>query len=300
MAGAEGALLALFGVALFAATVNGALGYGFSSLTVPLALLFFPNRVLSPALVLIELAINSWLVVMNRQSLAAARGRAMPIIIGLIPGILIGSYLLTSVNPGVLKFWTYVVLLPLILSQAAGYRRPIHSERAVGVPLGVGVGVLYSTTTISGPPLAMLFNNQGVEKNEFRAALGTVRIVETTVTAVVYCFLGLFTSRSIHLLMPIAPAVLLGLPLGTYVIRHLPSETFRRVCMSFDAWIVGFGLARAILDLRLLGSLGAYGIWGAVILFDLYLLYRYFLTGGVHARIESLSLLNAQTTSAKS
>ncbi|MFZ0676760.1 sulfite exporter TauE/SafE family protein [Candidatus Binatus sp.] len=300
MVGAEGALLALFGVALFAATVNGALGYGFSSLTVPLALLFFPNRVLSPALVLVELAINSWLVVMNRQSLAAARGRAMPIIIGLIPGILIGSYLLTSANPGVLKFWTYVVLLPLILSQAAGYRRPIHSERAVGVPLGVGVGVLYSTTTISGPPLAMLFNNQGIEKNEFRAALGTVRIVETTVTAVVYCFLGLFTSRSIHLLMPIAPAVLLGLPLGTYVIRHLPSETFRRVCMSFDAWIVGFGLARAILDLRLLGSLGAYGIWGAVILFDLYLLYRYFLTGGVHARIESLSLLNAQTTSAKS
>ena len=70
--------------------------------------------------------------------------------------------------------------------------------------------------------------------------------------------------------------------------------------MSFDAWIVGFGLARAILDLPLLGSLGAYGIWGAVILFDLYLLYRYFLTGGVHARIESLSLLNAQTTSAKS
>jgi uncharacterized membrane protein YfcA len=300
MASTEGALLALFGVALFAATVNGALGYGFSSLTVPLALLFFPNRILSPALVLIELAINSWLVVTNRESLAAARGRAMPIIVGLIPGILIGSYLLTSANPGVLKFWTYVVLLPLILSQAAGYRRPIHAERVVGVPLGLGVGVLYSTTTISGPPLALMFNNQGVEKNEFRAALGTVRIVETTTTAIVYGFLGLFTSRSIHLLMPIAPAVLLGLPLGTYVIRHVPSETFRRVCMSFDAWIVGFGLARTLLDLRLLGPLGAYGIWGVVILFDLYLLYRYFLTGGVDARIESLSLLNTRATLEKS
>lgn len=194
MASTEGALLALFGVALLAATVNGALGYGVSSLTVPLALLFFPNRILSPALVLIELAINSWLVVTNRESLAAARGRAMPIIVGLIPGILIGSYLLTSANPGVLKFWTYVVLLPLILSQAAGYRRPIHAERAVGVPLGLGVGVLYSTTTISGPPLALMFNNQGVGKNEFRAALGTVRIVETTTTAIVYGF-----PRALHL-----------------------------------------------------------------------------------------------------
>jgi uncharacterized membrane protein YfcA len=299
MAGVEGAVLALFGVALFAATVNGALGYGFSSLTVPLALLFFPNRILSPALVLVELAINSWLVATNRENLAAARGRAMPIVVGLIPGILIGSYLLNNANPGVLKFWTYVVLLPLILSQAAGYRRPIHAERAVGVPLGVGVGVLYSTTTISGPPLALMFNNQGVEKNEFRATLGTVRIVETTATAIVYGFLGLFTSGSIHLLMPIAPAVLLGLPLGSYVIRHVPTEAFRRVCMSFDAWIVGFGLARTLLDLRLLGPLGAYGIWGLVILFDLYLLYRYFLMGGVHARIESRSLLNTQASAEK-
>ena len=287
MAGAESGILALFAVALFAATVNGALGYGFSSLTVPLALLFFPNKVLSPALVLVELAINSWVVVMNRGSLAAARKRAMPIIVGLIPGILIGSYLLNRANPDDLKFGTYVVLLPLILSQAAGYRRPIHSERAAGVPLGLGVGVLYSTTTISGPPLALMFNNQGVEKNEFRAALGTVRIVETTATALVYAFLGLFTQRSFDLLVPLCPAVLLGLPLGAYVIRHLPGETFRRVCMSFDAWIVGFGLARMILELRLLGPVGAYGVWGAVILFDLYLLYRYFAVGGLDARIAS-------------
>ena len=287
MGGMEGGILALFGVALFAATVNGALGYGFSSLTVPLALLFFPNRILSPALVLVELAINFWMVVLNRESLIAARRRVMPIVAGLIPGVLIGSYMLSSANPGVLKLWTYVVLLPLILSQAAGYRRPIHAERAAGVPLGLGVGVLYSTTTISGPPLALMFNNQGVDKNEFRAALGTVRVVETTATAVVYCFLGLFSAQSVHLVLPIAPAVLLGLPLGTYLIRRLPSETFRRVCMSFDAWIIGFGLARTLIELRLSGAAGAYGIWGVVILFDCYLLYHYFETGRVRARRQA-------------
>src|SRR5208282_6733111 len=113
--------IVLFVIALFAATVNGAIGYGFSSLTVPVALLFFPNKMLSPALVLVELAINTWVVVLNRGSLATVRRRAVPILIGLIPGILVGSYLLTSVNPGWLKFWTYVALLPLILMQAAGF-----------------------------------------------------------------------------------------------------------------------------------------------------------------------------------
>jgi uncharacterized membrane protein YfcA len=38
------AAVALAGIGLFAAFVNGALGYGFSSLTVPLALLLYANR----------------------------------------------------------------------------------------------------------------------------------------------------------------------------------------------------------------------------------------------------------------
>ena len=64
-----------------------------------------------------------------------------------------------------------MLLLPLILLQAAGVRRPIASERAIGLPFGAGLGLLYSVTTISGPPLALLFNNQGLAKREFRAAL---------------------------------------------------------------------------------------------------------------------------------
>jgi uncharacterized membrane protein YfcA len=291
--GLDSSQIILFIVALFAASVNGALGYGFSSLTVPIALLLVPNKLLSPALVLVELAINSWVVVHNRGSLAAVRWRAFPILIGLVPGILIGSYLLSSANPGLLKFWTYVVLLPLILLQASGFRRPIHAERAAGLPLGLGVGVLYSTTTISGPPLALMFNNQGLHKEEFRAALGTVRVVETTLTAIVYGFLGLYSSKSIHLAIPIAPAVLLGLPLGSYLIRYIHSETFRRICMSFDAWIVGFGLSRTIIDLKLLTAGLAYGIWGAVIVFDLYLLYQYFVMGQLRPRVVSAVQIDA-------
>jgi uncharacterized protein len=279
--------LVLFVIALFAATVNGAIGYGFSSLTVPVALLFFPNKMLSPALVLVELAINTWVVILNRGSLATVRRRALPIVIGLVPGIVIGSFLLKSANPGMLKFGTYIVLLPIILMQAAGYRRPIHSEHLAGLPLGLGVGTLYATTTISGPPLAMMFNNQGLDKEEFRAALGTVRVVETTLTAIAYGFLGLFSTTSLRLAAPIAPAVLLGLPLGSYLIRYMKGETFRRICMSFDAWIVGFGLARSIIDLKLLSASGAYSVWGAVILFDLYLLYQYFTGGRVRARHEA-------------
>jgi uncharacterized protein len=61
------ASIVLAGVALFAAFVNGALGYGFSSLTVPLALVFYTNRILNPAVVLVEVLINFYVLFINRN-----------------------------------------------------------------------------------------------------------------------------------------------------------------------------------------------------------------------------------------
>jgi len=268
--------LVLFSIALVAAAVNGAIGYGFSSLTVPVALLYFPNRMLAPALVMIELAINAGVVYLNRANFFAARRRATPILLGLAPGILIGSLMLSHVDSASLKLCTYAILLPIVLLQAGGFRRPIQAEATAGFTLGAGVGVLYATTTISGPPLAMMLNNQGLEKGHFRGTIGVVRIAETTLTAISYAWLGLYSAASFHLLLYIAPAVLIGLPLGAFVIRFMPIETFRRVCMSFDAWVIGFGLARAIIKLDLLKPRHAYGLWLGVIMFDLCLLFRYF------------------------
>jgi hypothetical protein len=173
---------------------------------------------------------------------------------------------------------TYAVLLPLILVQAAGLRRPIRSERLIGLPFGMGLGFLYSVTTVSGPPLAILFNNQGLVKTEFRAGLALIRVAESTLTAIVYYHLGLFVADSQSLLWTLIPSVLVGMPLGAYAIRRLEAETFRRICMSFDAWVVGFGLSRVLIDLNLMASPWAYGVMVAAILLDSSLLYVFFTT----------------------
>src|SRR3982751_6796132 len=177
-------MIALAAITLFAATVNGALGYGFSSLTVPLALLFLSNRVLNPALVVIEVPMNAYVLWVHRAELPAVWRRTLSMVLGLVPGVMIGTLLVTNLSQGWMKFYTYSVLLPLILLQAAGYRRPIRAERSAGAIFGIGVGVLYSVTTISGPPLAIALNNQGFAKREFRAALGFVRLAESSMTAV--------------------------------------------------------------------------------------------------------------------
>ena len=268
--------IALVAITFGAAIVNGALGYGFSSITVPLALLFLTNRVLNPALVPIEVALNAYVLWVNRASLPGVWRRVLPIVIGLAPGVLLGTALVSQVSPGWLKFGTFIVLLPLIFVQAAGYRRPIKSERSGGLVFGGGVGVLYSVTTISGPPLAVMLSNQGLTKQDFRAALGFIRLAESTFTAVAYYYAGLYSLESMGLIPYILPSIAIGVPIGAVLIQRIRPETFRRICMSFDAWIVGFGLSTLLKDLHLVQSNAAYLVLVAVGVLDTWLLYRFF------------------------
>ena len=267
---------ALAAITLGAAFVNGALGYGFSSLTVPLALLFLSNRALTPALVLLEVALNAYVLWVNRSALPQVWRRVLPVTIGLAPGVVAGTFIVSTASPDWLKFWTYVVLLPLILIQTIGYRRPIQAERAAGLFFGGGVGVLYAVTTISGPPLAVALNNQGFSKQEFRAALGFVRLAESTMTAVAYLVTGLFIRESVALLPWIVPSVAIGVPLGTLAIRHMDAETFRRVSMSFDAWIVSFGVSVLLRQLHLVDGYAAFSVMATVVAIDVWLLRRFF------------------------
>ncbi len=268
--------VAIAAITLLAAIVNGALGYGFSSITVPVALLFLANRVLNPALVLIEVVLNTYVLWNNRDAVPAVWPRVKPMVIGLIPGIALGTAIVSKVNPGWLRFATFTVLLPLILSQAAGYRRLIRAERQVNLVFGGCLGVLYSVTTISGPPLAIMLNNQGLAQRDFRAALGLVRLAESSMTAAAYAYARLYSATSVAMIQWMVPSILIGVPIGAQVIRRVHPETFRRVCMSFDAWVVAFGLSRLLQELSLVEGPAAYLVLVAVCLVDLWLLYRFF------------------------
>jgi hypothetical protein len=98
-------------------------------------------------------------------------------------------------------------------------------------------------------------------------------------TAVAYAYVGLFTVESIGLIPAILPSLLIGVPIGAWLIRQLDAETFRRLCMSFDAWVVGFGISTLLQRLHVVESRAAFGVMAAVVLIDAALLYRFFSVG---------------------
>src|SRR5436189_1361981 len=132
----DSAVIVVAGIVFLAAFVNGAIGYGFSSLTVPLGLVFFTNRILNPAVVVVEVFLNLYVLFINLSGVPTVWKRVFPILVGMLPGIAAGAFVLASLQPGWVKFWTYTVILPLILAQAAGWRRPVRLSWLIGLPFG--------------------------------------------------------------------------------------------------------------------------------------------------------------------
>ena len=264
----------LAAVTLLAATVNGAIGYGFSSITVPIALLFLTNRVLNPALVLIEVLANAYALIVNWRDVPAAWPVVRRVALGLPLGIALGTIVLAGVDPRWMKLITFTVLLPMILLQGAGWRRPFRSMRFAGPAIGFGVGGLYAVTTVSGPPLAVTLTNQGLTRGEFRAGMAILRLIESSLTAIAYAWAGLFTVESLALVPSILPCLLIGLPFGAWAMSKVEPDLFRRICISLDAWLVGFGIAMMLTTLAGVDALVSYGLLAAIVAADAALFWR--------------------------
>jgi mannitol-specific phosphotransferase system IIBC component len=95
-------------------------------------------------------------------------------------------------------------------------------------------------------------------------------------TGIAYYFIGLYSYDSMKIIPYIVPSVLVGIPLGHYLIRWMDPETFRRICMAFDALIVAFGLSRVLIELNLTTAFTTYSVLAIVMMLNAYLLFRFF------------------------
>ncbi len=241
---------AFLAVAAFAAgTINGLLGYGFSSLMVPTGLLLAPARLLNPALVLIELPLNFGAAFIHRRRARRLWRELRPFALALLPGIALGAIALRALPAPTLKVACYGLLLPLVLLQI--FTKPPEPEqredgRRRDSGFGFATGLFYGLTTISGPTLALYTHRLGYAKDDARAALSALRALESLMAFGAFALLGLFSAQGFRLALALLPVALAGLLLGHGLAARVEDRRFRRMALHFNLLAVSVGLARAL------------------------------------------------------
>ena len=220
--------LYLFAVVFVALFVKGITGFGNTLVMAPLFSFVVSNRFTTPVDLLISIPTNIYLVWRNRKSINFRT--VAPLSITLIAGVVPGIMLLKTGNDLLLKSILGVVIIALGLEML--YRKPkpegsVKSSKLLLVIVGLISGVLAGMYGISAFLVAYI-SRTSADRGQFRANLCSLFLVDNIFRLFWYSAAGIMTLEIMKFTLFLAPAVALGMYIGTRVDTGLKEETVRK------------------------------------------------------------------------
>ncbi len=162
--------------------------------------------------------------------------------LGIAVGIPLGTWLLTTTDPGVILTilgWFLMAVGLIFVKLPPGGR--ISPPAVAAPPTGLISGVLTGLFGTGGPPLIIWYHLAAVGKSAFRANLMTIFLLMAFVRVPSYFVGGLVTAPRLWSSLMVMPAVLFGAWLGHRFHLRISERTFRRL-VSLLLFVLGMML----------------------------------------------------------
>jgi uncharacterized protein len=227
-------------VTFAAAFVQGVIGLGFAIFSVPILSLIDPRMAPVPQL-LLSVALTFSMAYRERH---AIQWRTLVwVLIGRIPGAILGAWLLTITTPQILDLIIggSVLLGVLVFSTKIRVRRNRFSE----VVAGIGSGAAGTISSIGGPSLALLYRD---EKGEtIRANLAAIFALGLIASISARVWAGKIHRVELLVAAAMLPALFAGLVLSGRFMGKIEGKALRISVLAVSAIAAVALLLRALL-----------------------------------------------------
>jgi hypothetical protein len=247
------ALPLLFGalVMFLAAFIQGLAGFGSGLLIVPLMVLMFEPLTVVPLALLHGTFLNT--VLFLTQARFARLGKVLPLFLSAAFGLPLGALLLLSAGSGPLKvvIGSVILVSSLLLLSI----RPRARDTGLPTTLAVGFtsGILNGAISMSGPPVVIAFQSEGMKRKAFRANLAGYFLALNLLTLVLFSVTGVLTTDVWVLALVLLPAAGGGLAAGMAASGRFREGHFRTIVLLTAAAVGSLSLFSGVR--ALLGSL---------------------------------------------
>lgn len=215
-------------VILLGAFVQTAIGFGLAVVAAPI--LYFLDPVYVPAPITLCAFVLSLCNVYSYRGHVSFKGLGSAIA-GRVPGSLLGGALLLWIDRDWLALWIGISVLAAVAISSSSLRwQPTPRRMAVA---GFMSGFMGTSSSIGGPPMALLWQHQ--EVSVIRANLAAFFTVSCVMSLAVLAPLGQFGMRHLMLGLPLLPATFLGFLLARLSMRYLPSRQLRIASLTLCA-----------------------------------------------------------------
>ncbi len=220
----------LFVVQFSAFIIKGLVGFGNPLLSNPLMAMRLNNNVITPGNLLLDLPVNTYIVLKNRKSfdVRVALPVAVCIILGVIPGTLflkLGSPWMIKVLLGIFIIGLGIEMLTRDTSKKAN---PSKLARTIisflsGIMAGLfGINLLFLA----------YFERISGDRNAFRSNVCFVFLLENIFRAFFYLINGMFSVISLQITAISIPAAVLGVWVGSRIDRRMHEDTIKKMIIA--------------------------------------------------------------------
>ena len=217
---------------LFGGFVNGITGFGAAMAAMPLVTFGMGMHIAVPANSLMVLVVSLNQGWHYRHS--ADWGRVMPVLVGAVPGALLGSFAL-RVLP--VQYLRPALGLFLIAYMCWGFSQKnalsIVVRRGWGYVAGFFATTFGAAFSFNGPPLAIYTSLSGWGKEASRAGLAVFSVTTSLMMVAAQGFAGMHGAHTLLPMLVGIPGGLVGAYAGVRVSRNMNNAVYQRLLFCF-------------------------------------------------------------------
>lgn len=226
---------------LLAGLVQGVTGFGSGLTAIPLLCLIMDVRDAVPLSILSGLAITTTMAWQLRHLLD--RRKIQPLLLGSLPGIVVGTLLLKFADPVLMNRLLGLLLIGISLYNLIAKPRPLNLHLVWGYIAGFFSGSITASVGAGGPPVIIYTTLTDWKKDEIKATLTGFFVLNGYLTAAVHAASGIITEYTLGCFALTLPCVILG----TFAGAHLSSRINRRTYLKI-VYVLLMGLGALMLN----------------------------------------------------
>ena len=231
-------------IILVASLLKSTTGFGFALIATPLLLLLWEPTLVVPIVLPLVLTVDVFIVAQNWRLLEPRR--LAPMVIAGVLGVPLGTYVLLVASPQVLRLGIAGLVLVSAILLLLGVTIPISRERLAGGIAGFLSGLLVTSTSISGPPVALFMINQRWAKHTFRTSLGLFFLGQVTLAIISLAGVGALHSGTLLVSAILWVPVLLGYLAAIRLLPYVSQQGFLRIAMLIVMAAAVLAIANAL------------------------------------------------------
>ena len=233
------------GIILFASTVRGFSGFGFSASSVSLLSFILPPKEIVPIILLLEIIASFFMIPSIWKKINWKF--VLYLLLGVLLGTPLGIHLLSILDPKITHLIISLTVLIFAFLLLKGYKNKSLNHNLSKFFVGGLAGTVNGFGTLAGLPIALYFLIIAAEPAVIRASLAALFFFTDLYALFWAYFENILNYKLILRTLPLIFIVPIGVFLGTKLFTGSSKENYKKYVLYFLIVVSIFGLIRTLI-----------------------------------------------------